>query len=100
MRGAHAQAIEPFHPLFNYFVVLRNCIAHQSGRANATLVELDAGEDLKKSLPGMPTVSGAVLLITDHYGALRRRLFLIGHENGYKYLAALSDTTVNACSTT
>lgn len=50
--GWNDQAIEQFTPLFNYFVVLRNCIAHQSGRANATLVELDAGEDLKKCLWG------------------------------------------------
>jgi hypothetical protein len=39
-------------PLFDYFVVIRNCIAHQSGRANGTLAELDACGDLKKSLQG------------------------------------------------
>jgi hypothetical protein len=39
-------------PLFDYFVVVRNCIAHQSGRANGTLIELDASRDLKKCLQG------------------------------------------------
>jgi len=45
-------AIKPFTPIFDYFVVLRNCIAHQSGRANATLIELDESEDLKECLRG------------------------------------------------
>jgi hypothetical protein len=37
-------------PLFNYFTVIRNCIAHQSGRANETLIMLDASEGLRKCL--------------------------------------------------
>jgi hypothetical protein len=55
-------------PFFNYFTVIRNCIAHQSGRANETLIQLDAsaalGKCLKtwhpkgnKKLPKLPVVT-------------------------------------------
>jgi hypothetical protein len=50
--GWDDRAMKPLIPLFDYFVVVRNCVAHQSGRTNATLVELAAGQDLKKCLRG------------------------------------------------
>lgn len=66
--GWDDKAIKPLTPLFDYFVVIRNCIAHQSGRANGTLVELDVSQNLKKcsrswrskrnkKLPRLPAVT-------------------------------------------
>jgi len=50
--GWDAKALKCLTPLFDYFVVVRNCIAHQSGRANGTLVALDGSGGLKKCLQG------------------------------------------------
>ena len=66
--GWDDKAIKPLTPLFEYFVVIRNCIAHQSGRANGTLVQLNTDQSLKKcrrswrskrnkKLPRLPAVT-------------------------------------------
>ena len=44
------KALAGLTPVFDYFAVIRNCIAHQSGRANETLVKLDASKELRKCL--------------------------------------------------
>ena len=61
-------ALEKMLPAFLYFAVLRNCIAHQSGRANQELVDRAGKSDLikcikslhgknGKRIPGLPNIA-------------------------------------------
>ena len=48
-------------PIFDYFVVLRNCLAHRSGRASHALVTQSSGQGLRDALEKWPVRRGRTL---------------------------------------
>jgi hypothetical protein len=53
--------LEAILPIFDYFLILRNCLAHRSGRANLALVKQSHSVELRIALERWPVRRGRTL---------------------------------------
>jgi hypothetical protein len=56
--GWHLKAIQYLLPLYDYFMLVRNCIVHRSGRASQTLVEIGKSKLLADCIASWPSKRG------------------------------------------
>jgi len=54
-------SLDPILPIFDYFVVLRNCLAHRSGRASLALVTSSQSLPLRLAMKNWPVRPGRTL---------------------------------------